>query len=129
MRASVRLVLICLALVLATAAVAIAGQPGRKIGQKAATGQYPVAAVSLTANHPKALFIRVKVDPGVKTVSHTAVNCLVGYAARASTRKFTKKGTFTRKLKMKYDRPDVCYVLASSRLAGTGTVQVQIFKR
>ena len=66
---------------------------------------------------------------GQKTVSHTAVNCVVGFTARASTKKFTKRGTFTRKLKMKYDRPDVCYVLASSRLAGTGTVKIQIFKR
>ncbi len=108
---------------------ATAGGPGKKIGQKAATGQYPVAAVSLTANRPKALFIRVRTLAGRKTVSHTAVTCVSGYASRASTRKFTKKGTFTRKLKMKYDRPDVCYVLASSRLAGTGTVKIQIFKR
>ena len=124
-----RFAAICLVVLLATASFAVAGRPGKKIGQKAATGQYPVAAVSLTANRPKALFIRVKVPPGQKTVSHTAVNCVVGYAARASTRKFTRKGTFTRKLKMKFDRPDVCYVLASSRLAGTGTVKVQIFKR
>ena len=124
-----RIATLCLVALLAMASLAAAGRPGKKIGQKAATGQYPVAAVSLTANHPKALFIRVKAPPGQKTVSHTAVNCVVGYTARGSTRKFTKKGTFTRKLKMKYDRPDVCYVLASSRLAGTGTVKIQIFKR
>ena len=124
-----RIATLCLVALLAMTSLAAAGRPGKKIGQKAATGQYPVAAVSLTANHPKALFIRVKAPPGQKTVSHTAVNCVVGYAARASTRKFTRKGTFTRKLKMKFDRPDVCYVLASSRLAGTGTVKVQIFKR
>lgn len=124
-----RFAAICLLVLLATSSLAVAGRPGKKIGQMAATGQYPVAAVSLTANHPQALFIRVKVPPGQKTVSHTAVNCVIGFAARGSTRKFTRKGTFTRKLKMKYDRPDVCYVLASSRLAGTGTVKVQIFKR
>ena len=124
-----RIATLCLVALLAMTSLAAAGRPGKKIGQKAATGQYPVAAVSLTANHPKALFIRVKAPPGQKTVSHTAVNCVVGFTARASTKKFTKRGTFTRKLKMKYDRPDVCYVLASSRLAGTGTVKVQIFKR
>ena len=124
-----RIATLCLVALLAMTSLAAAARPGKKIGQKAATGQYPVAAVSLTANHPKALFIRVKAPPGQKTVSHTAVNCVVGYAARASTRKFTRKGTFTRKLKMNFDRPDVCYVLASSRLAGTGTVKVQIFKR
>jgi hypothetical protein len=110
-------------------AVALAGGLGVKIGQGRAKGAFAIAVTSADANHPRAMFMRVKSSPRQAAIAQYQVVCVKGFSGAPTHGTFNGRTPLVRRLRLPFSEPRTCSSIAVAQLRGGGFLTVQIFAK
>ena len=128
MRASKSMIASAAVLTTALAGVAIAGNaPGDRFAQGSDRGQNPVASAAGNISDPKVIYGVVKTIPsGQKVGAKWTTDC--GKGPRTGTRgdTFLATAPVVKKLRMRFDDPDICHATILARMKGNGTIKVAL---
>ncbi len=126
MQRSTKLIASGAILALAVASIAIAaGSPGKRFAEGSDRGQNPLAEAAGQTKKPKKLYARVSTSPqGAEVGAKYTTKCVRG--SKLGTRGDTFAGTapVTKKLRMRFNAPDLCQASILTRMKGNGTVKV-----
>ena len=112
-------------LALTLAGVASAGSPGERFAQGSDRGENPLASATGTTAEPHVMYAKIKTFPrGQRVGSKYRTDCAKG--SRAGTRgdTFVATAPVRKKLRMRFDDPDLCHATILTRMKGNGTLKV-----
>ena len=117
------------ALMIVGVALVLARDLGTKIDQGSARGRHAIAVAHGTAQHPRAIFARVRSHPQQRIHGDFDMICKVGSSQAERTGRFSGRTTVVKKLGHPFTRPDSCSVGISARLKHHGRIIVQHWAR
>lgn len=99
------------------------------IAQGKASGRFTVAAASGTAMRPTAIQMKVTASPSIRTVAGYSIQCRKGSRKGRGTGKAIGRTPITKAVKLPFDHPASCVVVASATLPTTTKMTVTIQAR
>lgn len=109
--------------------VAAGGRNLRVIGSAAASGNYAIVLASGHADHPRALFVRVRSRPRQAVDGRWTVICRKGSRKRSKIGEIHGGTPLRRRLRLPMAHPSDCTVSATAQLEQSGRIIVQLLAR
>lgn len=109
-----------------TMALLPAAAEAKRIGSKAARGDYAVVVASGHANHPHSLRVRVTSRPHQHVSGNWTVVCSKGMGAGSKSGNFSGRTRLTRHVRMPYRHPSECTLSAAAQLDHGGKLRVTL---
>jgi hypothetical protein len=99
---------------------------GRVIGTAAASGDYAVADVSGTAQHPMRLAITVQASPNQGVAGEFRIKCTRGKRSRARRVSVSSETPASLPVALTVSHPATCALSAKIQLYGSGRINVTL---
>jgi len=99
------------------------------IASKRASGDFAVVVAGGSANHPRAMAVRVLATPNQRVSGSWTDVCGKDLGAGSKSGNLAGRTPLLRLVRFPMSHPDNCTASASAQLSGSGIIRVQILKR